>query len=205
MSLRSIRRGTIDMAAQSRGVVHQAKAKLTPKADRSVVTLRVDDAARLREIRTLVELNNRSVVDDNVIICQIYMESRFEHDPKAPGSSARGLMQLLRAPVRELRRMQNLQLSRHDRREEAVVFKEADKFHDSEALLDEATNIQVGTQYLQLLIDRQKAKAAEDPVAEAYKDYRGLRNGVYYRKIKSGAEALARQPDDMDALRSMVK
>lgn len=193
------------MVTRSAGIVHQAKARLTPKADRSAVTLQVDDAARLRQIRTLVKANNRSVVDDNVIICQIYMESRFEHDPETQGSSARGLMQLLRAPVRELHRMQNLQLSRHDRREEAVVFKEADKFHDSEALLDEATNIQVGTQYLQLLIDRQKTRAAEDPVAEAYKDYRGLRNGVYYRKIKSGADALARQPDDMDALRNMVK
>lgn len=193
------------MTAASSEIVHLAKAKLTPKADRSAVTLRVDDAARLRAIRTLVEVNNRSVVDDNVIICQIYMESRFEHDPKTKGSSARGLMQLLRAPVRELHRMQNLQLPRHDRRDDAVVFKEADKFHDSEALLDEATNIRVGTQYLQLLIDRQKARAVEDPVAEAYKDYRGLRNGFYYRKIKSGAEALAKQPDAMDALRNMVK
>ena len=193
------------MTATSGEIVHKAKAKLTHKADRSAVTLRVDDAARLREIRALVQANNRSVVDDNVIICQIYMESRFEHDPKTQGSSARGLMQLLRAPVRELHRMQNLQLPRHDRRDEAVVFKEADKLHDSESLLDEATNIRVGTEYLQLLIDRQKARAVEDPVAEAYKDYRGLRNGVYYRKIKSGAEALAKQPDAMDALRNMVK
>ena len=77
--------------------------------------------------------------------------------------------------------------------------------HDSEKLLDEATNIQTGTEYLQLLIVRETAKAVDDPVAEAYKDYRGLRNGIYYRKIKAGADELAKQPDSMDVLRSMVK
>jgi|GEM_PF-6063388 len=69
----------------------------------------------------------------------------------------------------------------------------------------EATNIQTGTRYLQLLIERETAKGVDDPIAEAYKDYRGLRNGVYYRKIKAGAAELAKQPDSMDVLRNMVK
>jgi hypothetical protein len=71
-------------------------------------------------------------------------------------------------------------------------------------MVDEATNIQWGTRYLQLLIDRQRKKGADDPIDEAYKDYRGIRNGIYYRKIKAGAEALRQQPESMAVLRDMV-
>lgn len=205
MSPQSTSIGIADMSTKSKKVIHKASAKLTPKADATPAKVVVDDTARLKEIRALVKANNRSSVDDNVIICQIYMESRFVRDPKTEGSSAKGLMQLLRAPIRELYRLQNLKRPRHDRLDEGAVFKDADKFHDSEKLLDEATNIQTGTEYLQLLIDRETAKGVDDPVAEAYKDYRGLRNGIYYRKIKAGADELAKQPDSMDALRSMVK
>lgn len=201
----STQRGTADMSKTSKKVAHKAQAKLTPKADTKPVKAVVDETARLKEIRALVKANNLSTVDDDVIICQIYMESRFDSNPTTDGSTAKGLMQLLKAPIRELYRLQNLKLPRHGRPDDAAVFKEADKFHDSDKLLDEATNIQTGTRYLQLLIDRETAKAVDDPIAEAYKDYRGLRNGVYYRKIKAGAAELAKQPDSMDVLRNMVK
>jgi hypothetical protein len=72
-------------------------------------------------------------------------------------------------------------------------------------LIDEATNIRIGTAYLQALIDKRKADHSVDPIAEAYKDYRGLRNGVYYTKIKSAADKLAANPESMQVLRDMVK
>jgi soluble lytic murein transglycosylase-like protein len=168
------------MAASRKVVIHKQRATLTSKSDTTPVVATVDDAARLGEIRALVKGNNRSQIDDNTIICQIYMESRFDANAHADGSSARGLMQLLKAPVRELYRIENLKKPRPQQQMDSAVFSDADKLHDSPQLIDEATNIQTGTRYLQLLIDRETKKGALDPIAEAYKDYRGLRNGVYY-------------------------
>ena len=74
-------------------------AKLTPVSDTKPKIVKVDDSSRLREIRALVEANNQSSIGIDVIICQIYMESRFDKDAHAQGSSARGLMQLLKAGV----------------------------------------------------------------------------------------------------------
>lgn len=178
---------------------------LTPVSDTRPETVKIDDAARLREIRALVETNNRSELDASVVICQIYMESRFEKAAAASGSSARGLMQLLRAPVRELYRLQNLKKPRAQRRAEADLYREADELHDGPELIDEATNIQIGTSYMQALIDKRRADHATDPIAEAYKDYRGIRNGIYYAKINAAAGELAANPESMQVLRNMVK
>jgi soluble lytic murein transglycosylase-like protein len=194
-----------DMAMPKKNTVHKQRATLTPKTDTKPVEAVVDDSARLKEIRGLVKDNNLSQVDDNVIICQIYMESRFDPNPHTDGSSARGLMQLLKAPIREFSRIENLKRPHSQQQKDAAVFAEADKFHDSPQLLDQATNIQTGTKYLQLLIDRETKKGAVDPIAEAYKDYRGLRNGVYYNKIMAASEKLAQSPDSMAVLRDMVK
>lgn len=35
-------------------------------------------------------------------------------------------------------------------------------------------------------------------------DYRGVRNGMYYRKIRAAADRLARDPDDIAALEAMA-
>ena len=183
----------------------KAHAKLTHKSDTTPVKVEVDDSARLKEIRKLVKENNRSTLDENLVICQIYMESRFEKNARGQGSSARGLMQMLKAPVRELYRLDNLQKPRHDRLPEIRVFHDADQFHDSAGFIDESTNIQTGTAYLQHLIDKETANAADDPVSEAYKDYRGIRNGMYYKKIKTAADQLKASPDSMQILRDMVK
>ena len=178
---------------------------LTPVSEIKPEPVKIDDSARLREIRKLVEANNRTNLPVDVIICHIYMESRFDKSAQAEGSSARGLMQLLRAPVRELYRLENLKRPRADRRPEADLYREADTFHDSPDLIDEATNIRVGTAYLQALIDKRTADHSSDPIAEAYKDYRGIRNGIYYSKIKSAAESLAAKLESMQVLRDMVK
>jgi membrane-bound lytic murein transglycosylase MltF len=160
--------------------------------------------ARLRAIRRLVEENNQSCLSTETIVCQIYMESRFDGCAQAEGSSARGLMQLLKVANRELFRLDNLHQPLHLRRPEPALYREADAFHDSPAFIDEATNIRTGTRYLQSLIDKAKREGSADPVAEAYKDYRGVRNGIYYQKIRAAAERLARDPDSLATLRLMV-
>jgi hypothetical protein len=165
---------------------------------------REEQLARLRAIRKLVEENNQSCLSTEMIICQIYMESRFDKDAEAEGSSARGLMQLLRVANRELYRLDNLHKPFSMRRPEDVLYREADAFHASPAFLDEATNIRTGTRYLQALIDKARREGCTDPIAEAYKDYRGVRNGVYYQKIRAAADRLKRAPDDVDALRVSI-
>jgi hypothetical protein len=160
--------------------------------------------ARLREIRRLVHENNRSCLPDELIVCQIYMESRFDSCAQPAGSSARGLMQLLKVANRELFRLDNLCKPPSQRCAEPALYAEADAFHASVAFIDEATNIQMGTRYLQALIDRARREKRADSIAEAYMDYRGVSNGIYYRKICAAAERLKRDPDDIGALRVMT-
>jgi hypothetical protein len=163
-----------------------------------------DELARLRAIRKLVEENNQSCLGTDMIVCQIYMESRFDKGAAAQGSSARGLMQLLTVANRELFRLDNLRKPPGARRPEAELYREADAFHASPAFIDEATNIRAGTRYLQALVDKARREGSADPVAEAYKDYRGVRNGIYYRKIRMAAELLKSEPDALDALKAIV-
>jgi hypothetical protein len=193
------------MATADKKVIKHHATRLTPKADTKPVAVQVDDSARLRQIRQLVRDNNRSSLDEDLVICQIYMESRFDASANADGSTARGLMQLLRAPVRELYRIRSLQKSRAERESETEMYSEADQFHDSPGFVDESTNIQTGTEYLQYLIKRETQMHASDPVAEAYKDYRGRRNGIYYQKIKAAADRLRTNPESMQVLRDMVE
>jgi hypothetical protein len=163
-----------------------------------------DQRARLRAIRKLVEENNQSCLGTETIVCQIYMESRFDSCAQAEGSSARGLMQLLKVANRELFRLDNLHKASGARRPEAELYREADAFHDSAAFIDEATNIRTGTRYLQVLIDKARREGSPDPIAEAYKDYRGVGNGIYYRKIRAAADRLKREPDSVEVLRELV-
>jgi hypothetical protein len=158
-----------------------------------------DPLTRLREIRALVAANNRSSLPHELIVCQIYMESRFDACAQPAGSSARGLMQLLKVANRELFRLDNLRKPPCERCPEDELYARADAFHDSPAFVDEATNIQCGTRYLQLLIDRAKAARCPDPIVEAYKDYRGVRNGIYYQKIRAAADKLRCNPDGLEA------
>jgi hypothetical protein len=168
------------------------------------IASREEQLARLRAIRKLVEAHNQSCLSTEMIVCQIYMESRFDKAAQAEGSSARGLMQLLKVANRELFRLDNLRQPVHARQPEAALYQEADAFHDSPAFIDEATNIRTGTRYLQALIDKARREGSADPVAEAYKDYRGVRNGIYYQKIRAAAERLKREPDGVEVLRTMI-
>src|ERR1700759_580503 len=77
-------------------------ARLTPKSNTTSVVVHVDDSARLREIRRFVVENNKSTLDENLIICQIYMESRFDSDASAAGSTAKGVMQMTKGAVQQV-------------------------------------------------------------------------------------------------------
>ena len=79
------------------------------------------------------------------------------------------------------------------------IFVEAAAVHGSRQLNDDATNVGLGTEYMQYWIDNASS------VAGAYKLYRGLSNGICYQKIRSCADKLRADPESMQLLRDMVK
>ncbi|EDW1644256.1 hypothetical protein EK69_004565 [Salmonella enterica subsp. enterica] len=79
------------------------------------------------------------------------------------------------------------------------IYAKADAFYNSEKMYGESDNIKIGTEYMQYWIDKNK-----NDVAQAYKNYRGKENGIYYNKIKACAARLAGDPDNMQLLRDMV-
>lgn len=177
------------------------KAKLARKALGIPVTISVDDSARLREMRQFVTINNRSSLDENLIICQIYMESRFDARAKAAGSTAKGLMQLTVDAVSQVFQYRTEKSLGHkiwDRAALDACKTEGRTLHASDAIYDDATNIQLGTEYMQYWVDTTKT------LEDAYIKYRGVSNGIYYRKIKSASEKLQASPESMQVLRDMV-
>ncbi|WP_263140899.1 transglycosylase SLT domain-containing protein [Pseudomonas sp. RIT-PI-AD] len=159
------------------------------------------ERARLQEIRRLVSANNRSTLDNDLVICQIYMESRFDPMAKAPGSSAKGLMQLLKQAVQQVfkyRKQKELGHMPSDKVTQAA-FDEGKELHQSALIYNEAVNIQLGTEYMQYLLDKKIG------TEQAFGRYRDSGNGVYYRKIKTAADKLRRAPDSMQPLYEMVK
>lgn len=173
---------------------------LTPKSDTNAERVQVDDAARLREIRALVEANNRSTLPTDIVICQIYMESRFDAKAGA-GHDAHGLMQMQLNAVKQVykyRKQKELGRMPSDKQTQ-TAFSDGATMHASPQIFDEATNIQLGTEYMQYWIDTSPS------VEEAYKKYRGVANGIYYKKISACADKLKATPESMQPLREMVK
>jgi len=176
------------------------KAKLTPATDPKPDTVKVDDAARLREIRKLVTANNKSTLGTDLIICQIYMESRFDARAGAT-QNAHGLMQMQKQGVQQVFKYRVQKEVGHmpSDKQTKKAFAEGAALHGSDKIFDEATNIQLGTEYMRYWID------TSDSVEDAYKSYRGLANGIYYKKISACAEKLKAAPESMQVLRDMVK
>jgi len=184
----------------SKKVLTKHSAKLTPATDICPEPVAVDDAARLREIRRLVEANNRSVLSADLIICQIWMESRFDARAGEHQHAALGLMQMQRDGVKQVykyRKQKELGHMPSDKITQAA-FDEGARIYDSGQIFDEATNIQLGTEYMQYWIDRFPT------IPDAYKGYRGVGNGEYYRKISECAKSLANNPDSMQPLREKI-
>ncbi|WP_392888319.1 transglycosylase SLT domain-containing protein [Pseudomonas migulae] len=173
---------------------------LTPVADKKPAVVMVDDSLRLKEIRKLVEANNKSTIDTNTVICQIYMESRFDANA-GKGHNARGLMQMQMQAVQQVykyRKKKELGRMPTDDQTKAA-FADGKVFHASADIFNEAKNIQLGTEYMQYWID------ISSSIEEAYKKYRGLSNGIYYNKISACAKKLAANPDSMQVLRDTLK
>ncbi|MHC8344076.1 lysozyme family protein [Pseudomonas sp. RT6P73] len=173
---------------------------LTPAADKKPALVMVDDSKRLKEIRALVEVNNKSTIDTNTVICQIYMESRFDAKAGA-GHNARGLLQMQLEGVQQVYKYRKKKELGHMPSDPLTkqAFADGEAFYKSGALFDEAKNIQIGTEYMQYWID------ISSSIEEAYKKYRGLSNGVYYKKISACATKLAAKPDSMQVLRDNLK
>ncbi|MGE8485020.1 MAG: transglycosylase SLT domain-containing protein [Pseudomonas sp.] len=180
--------------------IHKDQKALTPASDKSPALVAIDDSKRLKEIRTLVEANNKSSIDTNTIICQIYMESRFDAHAGAK-QDARGLMQVQLAGVKQVFKYRKKKELGHmpSDKQTKDAFDEGQRLYAAGKLFDEATNIQIGTEYMQYWID------ISSSIEEAYKKYRGLSNGVYYKKISACAAKLAASPDSMQILRDNIK
>jgi len=184
------------MAKTPKVIKHQAM--LTPISDTKPAIVKVDDSARLREIRRLVEKNNRSVLGAELVICQIYMESRFDAHA-GENHDARGLMQMQKQGVQQVYKYRKQKELGHmpSDRETLQEFAHAARLHGSDDIFDEATNIQLGTEYMQYWLDTSKS------IEEAYKRYRGIGNGIYFKKISACAERLKLSPDSMQVLREI--
>lgn len=146
----------------------------------------------------MLEQNNRSELSADLIICQIYMESRFDARAGA-AHDARGLMQMQKQGVQQVYKYRKQKELGHmpSDRVTRTEFDKATVVHDGEEIFDEATNIQLGTEYMQYWID------TSDSVADAYMRYRGVANGFYYNKISACAAKLKDSPESMQALREI--
>lgn len=180
--------------------IKKQTAKLTHKTDKKPVTIEVDDSARLKEITKLVVKNNQSVLSTELVVCQIYFESRFDKNA-GKGRDARGLMQMQLNAVKQVYKYRVQKKIGHmpSDKQTAEAFAEGKIMHSSELIFDESTNIQLGTEYLQYFINETST------IEKAYISYRGVSNGIYYRKIKMGAEKLKLVPNSMQVLLDMVK
>ncbi|MES2820109.1 MAG: lytic transglycosylase domain-containing protein [Pseudomonadota bacterium] len=157
--------------------------------------------ARLEQIRALVRANNRSILGEDLIICQIYMESRFDANAKSSSSSAKGLMQVLVIAVKQVfqsRKEKELGHKIRDQKTLEECWAVGKALHASPTILEEAVNIQIGTEYMQYCIDQKSS------LEGAYQLCRGVNNGIYYNKIKSAAAKLTANPGDMNVLLDMV-
>ncbi|MBV6325263.1 transglycosylase SLT domain-containing protein [Duganella violaceipulchra] len=175
-------------------------AQLTPAANNKPEIVKVDDSTRLIQIRALVEANNKSTLSTDLIICQIYMESRFDARAGAT-QDAHGLMQMQRKGVQQVFKYRKQKLLGHmpSDAQTKAAFAEGATLHASDSIYDEATNIGLGTEYMQYWADTSPS------VAAAYARYRGVANGIYYKKISACAERLQADPTSMKILREMVK
>lgn len=116
-----------------------------------------------------VAANNKSGQSDELIIAQAYKESRFDPSAKNSKSSATGLLQMTKGAVAEVNRVNKTSYAHAD-------------------MTNAAQNIEVGTQYLKICIDRKKSVSAG-------LDYYGTGPG-YSTKILDAEKALKAHPAD---------
>jgi soluble lytic murein transglycosylase-like protein len=116
-----------------------------------------------------VAANNQSGQSDELIIAQAYKESRFDPSAKNSSSSATGLLQMTKGAVAEVNRVNKTS-------------------YNHSGMSNAAQNVEVGTQYLKICIDRKKSVSAG-------LDYYGTGAG-YSTKILAAETALQAHPAD---------
>ncbi len=143
----------------------EADAMGAKAAGAAAATKRLDYHA----MEVTVAAGNRSGQSDELIIAQAYKESRFDPSAKNSQSSATGLLQMTKGAVAEVNRVNKTSYVHSD-------------------MTDAAKNIEVGTQYLKICIDRKKTVSAG-------LDYYGTGPG-YSTKILQAETALKARPAD---------
>lgn len=174
--------------------------KAAKPAAKAAAPTRLDDAARLNEIRQLVKANNRSTLPDNMVVCQIYKESGFDKNAGVGKHGALGLMQVQRNAVKQVYKYRLQKELGHMPSDSMTktAFADGDKMYESGQLTDEATNIQLGTEYMQYWLDKSPNQRA------AYVSYRGDGGKEdYYERIKACADKLDQSPDNVQILYSL--
>ena len=153
-----------------------------PRA-RPTGTARSKNFLTFAQVRDLVKANNRSSLPDALIIALIYKESTFDSNVKNnQGSNAAGFMQLTPGAFKDVNAS-----SHTDYRYESDVY-------------DAAKNIEVGTAYLQIRVDRAKSLAAG---LDGYGTGKG-----YHRDIVAAQKALTdlgNEEESMKALRRIFR
>ena len=127
----------------------------------------------------LVHENNSSTFDTEVIVALIYKGSRFDANARSndPNSTATGLMQITRTVVREVNRVRKF-------------------LYQHSAMYNASTNIEVGTKYLVICLERKGTISAA-------LDYYGTGVG-YSQTIVAAAQRLQRGDDPAQALREEI-
>jgi soluble lytic murein transglycosylase-like protein len=89
------------------------------------------------DVRSHITANNQSTLSTELLLCLIWKESSFDPSLKSSGSTATGLMQVTKPAVNDVNR----------NTPKGIHFKHAE-------MTDPAKNIDCGTRYLQMRIDR---------------------------------------------------
>lgn len=128
------------------------------------------------QIKELVRENNRSKLPDEMIIAVVFKESSFDPSARSKSSSESGLMQVGKRAWTDTH--QN-------------VLKQRDVPDFQKNVLDPATNIQRGSAYLQLRIDR-----ARGDISQGLNGYRGGVEPGYASDVLAATRALKQNPSD---------
>ncbi|ALN83810.1 transglycosylase SLT domain protein [Lysobacter capsici] len=137
---------------------------------------------------------------DQAIVAQCFKESAFDECAGKGKHSAQGLMQVQPNAIKQVyavRLKAKLGKTPSDI-QKAAAFKEAKAAYDNDELYKGATNIQIGTEYLQYWLDK-----SNGDIAKAYAGYRGPEEPTYYNKIKITADKMDADPNSIKPLLEM--
>jgi len=158
-----------------------------------------DSTDRAKEIEKLIAENNRSSVDNNVVVCQVLKESTFNAKAKSK-SGAKGLMQLTTSATKQVFANRAVAANNGKPISDKAKAKEFEKGVDaqnSSTIYDEPTNTQYGTEFLDYTTKRNNGD-----VRKGLEDYNGESTKAQYAdKILKCAERLNKCPGSMPTIK----